>query len=300
MDGIGLLNVTKFNVNNSRAQAINASLMGPQGYFYAYGSELPIFDFMSQSDKEGKKSLTAWPKKSAIAVTIERKQYGTGAALVHNHYKFNVGIAYNMCSALTFVASNYMAKAKTEAHMVEALNKACAIVWRKIYEGQGLSGYSPEAIALFNALYEANNKKASVEDRAKAKAEVAELLGVEIEVAAWLVYARGLCMGYNAKERYAAKKINHYEQAVLVGALRRIGQGRTSGYDLDSYNPTMEASEGEASAEAKSLYLAVQDFGLLARLEIGFVKSALADGIAIHSDLVSEFGELNAEAEWGY
>ena len=166
-DGIAFMNLTQFGFDVARAARMNESLMGPAGYEYVYGANLPVFGFCEYDDKWGKKSLNLWGDaflvknldgemvaKSPITV-IKPGAYGMNAAKVAEHYLYNVGASYGVCSALAFQAANAMqvdAKTDADRKIQESLVGACVIAWRLVYEGCGLSGYSKKNKAFFELL----------------------------------------------------------------------------------------------------------------------------------------------------
>lgn len=147
-DGIGLFNLTPYGINDEQAAEINSSLMGMGGYYFAYGKELPFADFMSYEDKWGKKNFTKISKPIATLIPVDR--YGYDAALVAEHYKFNVGISYGVCSTLTFATVNKLYAGDEDLNVYL---KACVVAWRLVYEGLGLSGYSEKATNFFEHLF---------------------------------------------------------------------------------------------------------------------------------------------------
>ena len=164
-DGIGAINLKPYDVTEAEVRQMNSSLMGMAGYYFCYSKdELPFAGFMSYKDKFGKKDFTKLEEmtdkegnKVGIAKLVPIKEYVKGAALVAKHYRFNVGIGYGVCSALTFSTVNLAySKAKGTLKNTDLLDwslKACVVAWRLVYEGLGLSGHSSEAAQFFNALF---------------------------------------------------------------------------------------------------------------------------------------------------
>lgn len=159
-DGIGAFSLKPYGITDEDARQINNSYMGMAGYWFCYSKEeVPFAGFMSYSDKHGKKDFTKLDQltdkkgnKVGIAALIPIDEYGEKAALVANHYRFNVGISYGVCSTLTFATVN-LAYSNPNPRELKLYTKACAVAWRLVYEGLGLSGYSPEASQFFEALF---------------------------------------------------------------------------------------------------------------------------------------------------
>lgn len=185
-DGIGAINLKHYNVTESEVRQMNDSLMGMAGYYFCYGKDIPFAGFMSYKDKFGKKDFTKLEEvtdkegnKVGIAKLIPIKDYVKGAALVATHYRFNVGIGYGVCSALTFATAEFAyskaAGTLKNPKMYEWSIKACVIAWRLVYEGLGLSGYSPEANQFFEALFAAvialGTKDGKIYKKAHVKSE---------------------------------------------------------------------------------------------------------------------------------
>ena len=144
------MNLARYGVDYVRGAKLNESLMGPAGYHFVYGSDLPVYEFSSHDDKWGnKKSTTVWTKPVVSTMSVE--EYGNGAALVSTHYKYNVGISYAVCSQLVFATANQL-YIDSECDNFKHLLEATVVAWRLIYEGLGLSGYSPVAKEFFAAL----------------------------------------------------------------------------------------------------------------------------------------------------
>jgi len=160
-DGMWILNFSARFPNASREeivkmiQAINSSVMGPRGYEFVYGKEpssWPYAAFVSYDDKWGKKALLC--KGRRYTTDLETSKYLGMCVQVANHYKFNVGISYGVCSVLSFKTAlmHYKVLGGFNSNALVHLQHACAIIWRAIYEGLGLSGYSPEAHLWFQLL----------------------------------------------------------------------------------------------------------------------------------------------------
>ena len=108
-DGCALLDIKGIKgveMTTEKALEINNSIVGPGGY-EAVWKTIPYFEFMSFSDKLGKKRIvgnstpfaaTTLGKKGAVDSTM----LGEYAILVGDHYRREVGVGYGMCSSLTF------------------------------------------------------------------------------------------------------------------------------------------------------------------------------------------------------
>ena len=124
--------------------------MGMGGYHNLYQEELPVYSFSDHSDKWGhKKSLRVWDKPIANIHTVEAMS--DIYVKTREHYTFNVGAAYSVCSHLTLQAVN---AAVTDRGSEEFQNilKACGLAWRGVYEGKGLSGFSKSNSQFFEIL----------------------------------------------------------------------------------------------------------------------------------------------------
>lgn len=128
--------------NGSKFNSYNASMMGPLAYHVVYPSaqDTPDCDFVAVKDK-GKKSPSTWAK-SPFRTKFEMLVYLLAARLVAEHYLSAVGRFYNAAVVLSNYA--YIRKYKT-GESSEALELALAIVWRLMYEGLGLAGWTPPA-----------------------------------------------------------------------------------------------------------------------------------------------------------
>lgn len=134
--------------NGSRYAAYNSSKMGPAGYEVVYPSlqDQTDAEFVSYKDKWKKKAPSVWSSKPFITVIL-LASYLRAARLVAEHYMSAVGRFYNMCVVLTHYGYVRQHQGKDTAIVEEAL----AVVWRLLYEGLGLAGWTPPA-RLFLAL----------------------------------------------------------------------------------------------------------------------------------------------------
>ena len=132
----------KSRSNGSKFNSYNASMMGPLAYHVVYpdAQSTPDCDFVGVKDKK-KKSPSTWAG-SAFRTKFEMLVYLIAARLVAEHYLSAVGRFYNAAVVLSNYA--YIRKYK-KGESSEALELALAIVWRLMYEGLGLAGWTPPA-----------------------------------------------------------------------------------------------------------------------------------------------------------
>lgn len=175
-DGCAMLVLKKLGVDmtNVRALEINKSLSATGGYAYMYGDMHDKFvkEFMATADLVKKDPLAERKGETKI----NHQLYLDTIANVGNHYKFFVGATFAMASAITFwyeisetvkknlaVIADLDLDSLTEDQMValalymdkapslvrdESLAKARVVVWRGLYEGQALSGWTTPASQL--------------------------------------------------------------------------------------------------------------------------------------------------------
>lgn len=263
-DGIAVINletVKDYKVTTEKVKTINASKMGIGGYEYLYGENIPFIDFISESDKQGKKSL----RGNACLLNSQLKDPDTGdkvyitsaylgdfAARVASHYVAAVGTAYGICSKLIFDAAD-RAYGSDEKRF-DALVDANLIAWRAIYEGLGLSGYSADASKFFHLLMCATNdtkfesvwspnsnwkevdvrfdypKEEWVGGEILLRDAIKEIVGVELSTEVFTQILRSRIVtrvapkveGFGELKKWWQKS---YPAAVKFGALRRISQG---------------------------------------------------------------------------
>ena len=107
LDGVALLdlNIEGFEMTTERALTMNNSIVGPGGY-EAVWKEVPYMEFMSHSDKLGKKAVvnntTPFAATKLAGAPVNARALGEMATLVGQHYRVQVGTGYGMASALTF------------------------------------------------------------------------------------------------------------------------------------------------------------------------------------------------------
>ena len=332
-DGITLMNLARYGVGAARAAKINASLMGPAGYHFVYGNELPVYEFSSHKDKWGnKKSTTVW--ETPVVSTMSVEEYGAGAALVSTHYKYNVGISYAVCSQLVFAAVNQL-YTSAESASYDALVQATVVAWRLIYEGLGLSGYSPAAKEFFNILnvaafsFETGKVNVSndpdqqyvmpwaVKEKRAAGFLVKEVDGIEmllhgegiglngggnISRAAIfkLLRSRATCMTYRKIETKGDKSFAKKDArrkllvpAVLIGCLRRLGQGN------DPVEVTEAAAQEREESGNRSLFriFASKAADFSALIACPPMRAIATQGIALHAAVTARFEQMAANNE---
>lgn len=317
MDGISLLNLTKHGFDLPRALRMNESLMGPRGYDFMYGSELPVYEFSSYEDKWGtKKSLTIWAKPIAHLMSVEA--YGSGAIKVSSHYKFNVGTSYAMCSQLVFAAANAL-YTNAPAEEMDNLVKACVVAWRGVYEGLGLSGYTPDASRFFELLrYTAYSHvdgtiklvndeltygfvKTGKNDTVKELNGFLELQKhfphLSIAVIQRLVKARAISICYRKIENKGVGSIHPKSAmyalipaAIVSGTLRRLGQG------ADPVEIVADFEVGMADEESPdSLFSLFVQRNLGAKLGNPILGAVASKGALLHSAVSEELAARSAE-----
>ena len=320
-DGITLMNLSKYGVNYDRAAKINSSLMGSQGYYYMYGSKLPYYGFASYDDKWGtKKSLTIWDKP--VVTTMSVDEYGEGAVKVAQHYKFNVGTSYAVCSQLIFATANQLYK-EPEGETFQTMLKATVLAWRGIYEGLGLSGYSPEASEVFNVLKFAaydhvnchiNRKNDGsytfgfitedvVEKEVDAIAILEKHFGAHVgrDVLRRIVRSRATCITYRQIENKGCGSFNAKSSlrklipaAIVAGTLRRLGQG----------NDPVEVQEAESFAREEqgpeSLLELFHSSNYGTQLGNLILAKVAADGVFLHGAVANELASRAQQELMGW
>ena len=110
-DGVALLDIKgikNFEMTAEKAIAINNHVAGPAGY-EAVWKEAPYMEFMSHSDKLGKKAIIGNSTPFASTTlgklgAVDSEMLGDFAIKVGSHYRVQVGVGYGMCSAMTFAA----------------------------------------------------------------------------------------------------------------------------------------------------------------------------------------------------
>lgn len=254
-DGIAILSLKNYNVTIEEIREMNNSLMGLAGYAHLYGDDLPYADFVSASDKNGKKTLrevvtminTSMKNDDGQEVAITPAFVGDYAARVASHYKGAVGTSYGLCSQLIFAAADSVAAGNAS---INNRLTACLIVWRLIYEGLALSGYSAKAARVMDILNIASVdvngqlvaynpesgainlsfKKGQGDILVSGASLLAKEFGLNIdaEVFQMIIASRSITRVIPKLEGFG-KMSNHWDAvkpaAVKYGALRRISQG---------------------------------------------------------------------------
>ena len=310
-DGIALLNLTKYGVDVERALAINESLMGPKGYDYIYGADnkLPVHDFCAHDDKWGnKKSLTVWEKPIATVISVD--SYGSGAVKISQHYKFNVGTSYAICSQLVFAAANALYAGSSDEEM-DTLIKACVIAWRGVYEGLGLSGYTPEAKKFFDLIrcgaYSFNTGKIkevngeitygfvkTTKDDVVVEVDAFAALGeyfpcASLAVIRRLVKSRATCIAYRRVENKGRDSFSKKSEmtslipaAIISGALRRLGQGN------DPVEVVVDMEAGVEEQTPDSLFALFHEDNYASKLANPILAEVVGTGAQLHACVASE------------
>jgi len=148
-------------VTVAQATKMNNSMAGLKGYQAVYGKKLPFADFI---ERPSKKNLLQ-PKGTAYASFLPHRfeeEYAFDVSKGHvglfdissltaSHYTYNVGTAYGIASALTCWAAVCSLRPDW-AWKMPLMERAVAIIWRLVYEGLGLSGYSAKAADFFKVL----------------------------------------------------------------------------------------------------------------------------------------------------
>lgn len=255
-DGIAVLGLNQFDVTIEEIREMNNSLMGLAGYAHLYGDNVPYADFVSASDKYGKKALreavtminTEISDDAGNKVAITPAFVGMFAARVATHYKGAVGSSYGLCSQLIFAAADSVAVDNS----IASNNKltACLVVWRLFYEGLALSGYSAKAARVMDILnlasVDVNGQMVAASPSGELKlafqqgaddvlvsgasllvAEYPEL-DIPLEVFQAIIASRSITRVIPKLEGFG-KNSNHWDAvkpaAIKYGALRRISQG---------------------------------------------------------------------------
>lgn len=144
---------SKSRILGTKYASYNASVMGPLAYGSVYPSPEATTDaeFVGVADK-AKKAPSKWAG-SKFRTSFEMKTYLRAARLVAEHYMSAVGRFYNA----SVVLSNFSyIQAHKKGEVSVALQMALAIVWRLMYEGLGLAGWTPPARLFLNILVAAS------------------------------------------------------------------------------------------------------------------------------------------------
>ncbi|MGL5074875.1 MAG: hypothetical protein ACRDBG_03390, partial [Waterburya sp.] len=317
-DGIAILRLTNYNVTIEEIREMNNSLMGLAGYAHLYGDDLPYADFVSASDKNGKKTLrevvtminTSMKNDDGQEVAITPAFVGDYAARVASHYKGAVGTSYGLCSQLIFAAADSVAAGNAS---INNRLTACLIVWRLIYEGLALSGYSAKAARVMDILniasVDVNGQLVSVSPSGalnlsfkKGQDDVlvsgASLLAEEFglndfdpEVFQMIIASRSITRVIPKLEGFG-KMSDHWDAvkpaAVKYGALRRISQGDDRvAVELGLMEEAELASRGEYIGVAVSRLYAELSPEVKASMFSNIKLSELTDVVcAFHSQIV--------------
>lgn len=316
-DGIAILALNNYNITIEEIREMNNSLMGLAGYAHLYGDDLPYGDFVSASDKNGKKTLrevvtminTSMKNDDGQEVAITPAFVGDYAARVASHYKGAVGTSYGLCSQLIFAAADSVAAGNAS---VNNRLTACLIVWRLIYEGLALSGYSAKAARVMDILniasVDVNSQLVSVSPEGalnlsfkKGQDDVlvsgASLLAEEFglnfdaEVFQMIIASRSITRVIPKLEGFG-KMSDHWDAvkpaAVKYGALRRISQGDDRvAVELGLMEEAELASRGEYIGVAVSRLYAELAPEVKASMFSNIKLGELTDAVcAFHSQIV--------------
>lgn len=308
LDGATILSLTARGVNRTAAMKMNDSALGLAGYTLAYGdnpSAWPCAEFSSYKDKHGKKLLSV-NVKYATDFTVQK--YFDGAEMVSKHYQGAVGIAYGICSALTFetVHLQYLngtAKAKENtAKKLEVYKQALAIAWRKVYEGLGLAGYTPEANRFFELLNKAswledkkhkNNKegKPNMIEYEELISELSEILGIA-HLSTPKSITRAIVWGESIRHDRAAieKGLPRLEwmssakktKVTVLCALRAMGQGKNDGAKEALEISSMDYQPEEGEILPSSLMQEVSKMNVAENYACPWLAALLTSAAAVH------------------
>lgn len=183
-DGVSMLNLGARGLTLSDVIEMNNSWLGLLGYKFSYGKKAHQWPYAEFSETP-KKKLLKWDNefdhkkycKPYVTCIPKFSVYTDGGLLkemgffesgqeVQKHYRGPVGIGYGIASVLTFQLANAMynpVQTNEYAFYLSALKLAVVVVWRRIYEGLGLAGYSPEASRWFKILAASKISKTFVE-----------------------------------------------------------------------------------------------------------------------------------------
>lgn len=151
------------NANFKKFGHLNASTLGAAGYAVVYGDETPDAEFVGYKDKWKKKSISTYSSSPQMTI-FELKVYFRAMRLVAEHYTAAVGRFYNMAVVLTN-KSYFLYKAGGGSQLTKSYEDALAIVWRLLYEGFGLAGWSPKARLVLAVFQTAAGNYASNPDK---------------------------------------------------------------------------------------------------------------------------------------
>lgn len=174
-DGDGDPAVVLFLKNPNMIDRVKAALanspFGVSGYFTAHGNEitdLPYSEFYAESTKKRVHGATH------EVARIPGVDYLAGAEQCGQHYSRFLGRTFAITSYLTYLLGTQL-----EASAVDpALETACVLAWRRLYEGMGLSGVSEKAQKF--AMYIGQIGKADRISLPMATAQELEWLGFQV------------------------------------------------------------------------------------------------------------------------
>ena len=318
-DSVFGFNVSSRGVDVARGLEMNNHFMGMRGYTYAYGNEpsgWPCAEFSSYKDKWGKKAIVVPQGTAKSYVTRKDASWYIGAAeRVANHYTGAVGISYGICSVLTFQAAElkYQLEAGNNnvANVYKLYERTLAIVWRLLYEGLGLAGYSADAKMYFDILSIATwkNEYMLVDGVATRVAvgtpkekclpcvpKLIELMGlshlkVEIatEIIKLILAAEKIRQNRGAlergKDRVANLSQHEVDNTAIYTGLRAIGQGKDVGG-----NNALASNDGDFSSDdvqPQSLFNLVLNNKLTNRMSCDWLAELLQTGSEIHKTVTT-------------
>lgn len=316
-DGIALLNLKILGVTKEEVLEINSSAMGLAGYEHLYGDDVPFADFVSESDKVGKKSLrkasliinTTMSDNNGKQVAITPTFVGYFANCVASHYRAAVGTSYGICSKLVFNAADVAA---TKPERLETLMTATLIAWRLMYEGLSLSGYSAKAERVMDIIniasvdvegqqvlvkgdsldfgFRAQEGDVVVSGASLLAAEFPGLVVTE-EVFSTIIASRSITRVVPKLEGFG-KLSSHWDlvrpAAIKYGALRRISQGDDRvAMELGLQEEAEIASQGEYVGQPVSRIFANLSSDLKSSLFANTKLFAVVDAICdFHAQIV--------------
>ncbi len=298
---------------------MNNHFMGMRGYTYVYGTEpsgWPCAEFSSYKDKWGKKAIVVPAGTEKSYVTRKDASWYKGAAVkVANHYTGPVGISYGICSALTFKATElrYQLEAGYNvANTLKLYERTLAVVWRLLYEGLGLAGYSANAkkffdilnVAVWKSHYAVNaageiirpGKDVLKQDQIECIPVLVELMGlthlnpaIAVEIVRAMLEAERVRQNRGALERGKARveymsQHDVHNTAILTG-LRAIGQGRNDG-GLKALEASLDMDEvSDDTISPQSLFSIILDNKLTLTMSCTWLAELLQAGAEIHTQV---------------
>ena len=323
-DGVALVNVSKLGLTREEALKINNGIMSFRGYTVAYGdkSNWPCAEFVSHKDKWGKKALRGGFK--VINTTTAARTYAV-AKSVNAHYWSAVPMSYNMAVVATHKMTILAALAASDSAYRNKYARAqvcCAIAWRLLYEGAGLSGYKPENKLIMDILWGASTHPAFVvwnKDnglvRRIYKSGALELVNGEVTIdpVEELVVLLGLdkAMPMDIAKSAVNELINirsipvkwmmveggnipkgspeEYAYTILYGCLRRMSQG----YDPNGDYESPEDLDPEAT-EPQSLFKLAKKVEVWNLLPEGWMREMFEENVISILKMFATVKRLNA------